>query len=600
MNLIELPEDVLIIILKELDYRSQYNLSETCSYFQRIMCYRGIVTKCDISRSTLATIHSFKLDLFHQVAENLQELILCAVPDLTKTALQPVIKKLKCLKSLDVTYTNISILDMVDIHKLCSTIKNLSINFTFGKSAVIAEQTLLKCTKMLSKLENLSFVGSSQNLMFSLLPLYLLSEAQSLHDVKFTAIDCDHTSYTLPEFREIFMCCNLSIYLFDWLEKKTNRTYNYYVYNFLYLFKDLEDFEFIMIKRDENSKTCQFYASDVFKPFVKEHFPEEDPKTPILQEKMEDFTQKRLLGNVIMMFFDKSQTTFDADFFAHLLKQIKEYFPDHYNCPVNKLKDITDGNEWSYINVTSAADLHQKTLGCRNFNEPEPLLKKTRTAASSYELQFDSMIKDKHTIKLSINFEFIVNPISLSPASDFLSKVTFLSLTGQAIYASDFFKVLFQGAHRLETLNVEPASLNQCLCSSLIARSLKFCSSLRNFKLVEKCIQYKTMMEGLSECPWLENIHLSDHAGRPTDLGDVSLLIEKCSNMYSLYLQAPITDSTRKKLLKTMNQAKVKYNRPYLSIEVDDTGSGCRRYGPFIDVFNLNVFGTSVFRNSVD
>lgn len=586
----DLPEDVLILILRELDFRSQYQLSQTCSYFERIMCYRGLVTRCDLSRSTMATAQSFKHHLFLQVAPSLQELILCGIPDLHKKNLLPVIGKLKHLKTIDVSYTNITIPDMVEAHRLCPTIKNMSLNFIFTRAAFIPEQMLLQAIRMLAKLENLSFVGSPENLVFSHLPLYLLSEAKNLKNVKLTAIDCDHSRYRLRDYRKVIHCQNLSIYLFDWFEKDGNTSYNYFVYDFMHVFKDLDDFEFIMIKRDASLKYCQFYASHIFRSFIEEHFAVGNRAKRNLHTCLEEFTLQRLRRNAMMMFFDKSRTTFDEAFFAKILVQIKEYFPQSTECPLNHLKDITTENVSCHITVTPPRQQAPGAAGGAAQPGPEP--KRLRTGPPAYELKFDGIVKDKQSVKLNIQFMNILNPITMSPANQFLSKTTFLALAGDANYSDNFFKVLLQGATVLTTLSIDTPTVNEY--SERVAKALKFCKSLRNFKYVEKGIHYKAMMKGLSECAWLENIHLSnscflDLDARAHELADVALLVQKCYKLYSIYIQSNMLETTKKALMKKLNKAKQKYRKPYLNIDIDMT-QAFNRYGPFSDDFNLNAF----------
>ncbi|XP_041975677.1 uncharacterized protein LOC121730619 [Aricia agestis] len=73
-----LPEDVLIIILRKLDFKSQSNLCEALKSIRRIFMEYKITKECDLSLSTSATVKTLRTQFFKIIAPHLWKLNLSA------------------------------------------------------------------------------------------------------------------------------------------------------------------------------------------------------------------------------------------------------------------------------------------------------------------------------------------------------------------------------------------------------------------------------------------------------------------------------------------------------------------------------------------
>ncbi|KAF9421525.1 hypothetical protein HW555_002458 [Spodoptera exigua] len=203
-HITDVPEEILFMIVKLLDLPDQQNLYNTSQYF------RYLLSNCGISQCTF--------------------------------------KRLKRLKTLDISYTNLNIPDLLEIVKVCPSLKDVTVNFVFGRSPIIRidEKTLTEYQDLFSHFENVHFVGSLTNLLLSRTVAYMLEKAK-LDTIKLSAVEFDHMNTSLVER---FTPCvgpsfnHLALFLVDWRAKRT--------YDFLRNFPviaalDLKDYEFFVI-----------------------------------------------------------------------------------------------------------------------------------------------------------------------------------------------------------------------------------------------------------------------------------------------------------------------------------------------------------------
>lgn len=576
VKITDLPEEVIIMIIKKLDLSSIHNLYNACKHTRRIIQLPGVVKSFNMSLNTMATVHSLKLNFFKDLVYHLQELNMCGVPDLKKSSFQLVIKNLKCLKTLDVSYTNINIIDFVELYPLCPTIKNISVNFVFGKLGLtqISSKTIIQCQNVFENLINVHFVGSLSNLMYSALSFSLLHKAK-LNALKFSVAECDYVCTTTINKNLLNSDCKpnfnyFNICLLNWKE------HNVYYQNISLLPTlsklNLDIYEFIIISM-MNIDKFTVYTSPLFTDFFHSTF-------GINVESTSNF-HKPLFGNVAVMVWNKETNKFNSVFYDKLFNEIKHYFPKY--CVSGTCAPLK--YDWFYI-VPQNENLEVNVV-----QKYEPEFRKRRLGAPSLLLNYDNVFKNMQQVKLSFIFhDHIRSTITIQTDWDYLKKLTFLSLTGSVRYNLDFFNILFRCCCNLITLNVEAPSVFPC--ASPISRALPFSRCLKNIRLVDRRIDFKVLFLSLSRCLTLENIYVTeDSESEPCDLSDPSVVIEKCDKLYNIYIETPMSEHARTKKLQIINKTKERWKRYALNISlhaktINNKFRYC--YDPFIGIFKLN------------
>lgn len=581
MGLTDLPQEILIMIVQRLDTKSIYNLFDTCTLLKNIISLTGVVKEYHMSMNTLASVTSLKTDFFKVIAPNLVELNLCGVPDVRKTYLMPAMKKMKNLQILDVSFTNLNLTDFLDIYGLCPTIINVSLNFMINKSGLskMSDDSIVECQEMFKNFQHVHFVGSATNLLYSRLPFLLLQDA-NLDSLKYTIAESDrlHTIYVpekaeasdMVKFKQFFLC------FLDW-------TTIYAFFGSFFMLPvlsmlDLNTIEAIIIIKQNFKQYC-IYATPIFQNFFQENFDVAADKIYITEYK------DAIIGNAAIMIWDKASNEFDDYFFVKLNKILKPFFP--CDCQLYSQESVPERYDWFFI-TPEPADRAENN--CERPPLPTEFRRK-RTAPSLNVLNYDQLFKNKRKVQLSLIFdEYLRNPIALPTNCDYLEKLTFLSMSGPVRMKADFFTVLFKSCVNLVTLNIEAPSIYPC--AAPISRTIHLSPGLKNLRLLDKGIDFRSLFPSLAKCKTLENVHVQDVTiGEIGDIGEPSILIEECPNLYSLYIQAPLSESTRIRKTQILHNAKMSCNKHHLNLVLhvkSDTHRIFYSYDPFLGIFNLH------------
>ncbi|XP_022821478.1 uncharacterized protein LOC111352967 [Spodoptera litura] len=575
-HITNVPEEVMIMIVKMLDLSDQLNLFNTCHYFRHVLSNSGI-SKFSMFMNKMATVNILKTHYFKSISANLLELNMQAVPDLklVKSVL-PALKRLNRLKTLDISYTNLNIPDLQEIVKVCPSLKNIVINFVFGRSPIIRiDENMLKgYQELFNHFENIHFVGSLTNLLLSRTVIHMLEKAK-LETLKLSAVEYDHMNTSLVERYTPSVATSfdhLALFLVDWRAKRT--------YDFLSNFPivaalNWKDYEFCVIStmhvRDMN--VC---ASPKLYPFFTTHF-------NVKVESVTDHT-RNLVGNIALMMWKKETTQFDDIFFNRLYERVKPYFPFYYKetnqeiCPPNY--------DWFFTEPTPCLI---------DMGEPSSKESKRRkTLVPTVVLDYDHVLIQKTKTQISVAFKFeTISAILLPTYADYFQKVTFFSISGGAVnYHSEFFSILFQNFYNLVTLSVECPNLTSRGYSHNICRYIKASTSLKNVRIVDKGIDFQKLFDALSECSTLENINLADlKQWDHTKVADPDNLVRSCTNLYSVFIEALFDQTSLKKQIQLFNKARSTRKRPHLKVMVNFEANPFPfkyNYDPFLDVFQLN------------
>ncbi|PZC79093.1 hypothetical protein B5X24_HaOG216782 [Helicoverpa armigera] len=142
IQITDLPEEILLIIVRRLDFWTLSQMYNTCKSFRNLLSLHGVIVECNMSKNLMATVNTLKLGLFKSIANHLLELNMQGVPDLTRSKVLPAFKKLKRLKILDISYTNLNISDLMAIHSVCPSLKDVTVNFVSGEEVVCSHKAL--------------------------------------------------------------------------------------------------------------------------------------------------------------------------------------------------------------------------------------------------------------------------------------------------------------------------------------------------------------------------------------------------------------------------------------------------------------------------
>ncbi|CAH0695245.1 unnamed protein product [Spodoptera exigua] len=575
-HITDVPEEILFMIVKLLDLPAQQNLYNTSQYFRYLLSNCGI-SQCSMSMNKMATVNVLKRNFFKTISANLLELNMQGVPDLNSIKLiLPAFKRLKRLKTLDISYTNLNIPDLLEIVKVCPSLKDVTVNFVFGRSPIIRidEKTLTEYQDLFSHFENVHFVGSLTNLLLSRTVAYMLEKAK-LDTIKLSAVEFDHMNTSLVER---FTACvgpsfnHLALFLVDWRAKRT--------YDFLRNFPviaalDLKDYEFFVISTvhihdvsvSASPKLCEFFTK---------HF-------NVKVETVTDYT-RNLVGNVALMIWKRETTEFDDIFFNRLYKRVKPFFPFYYKEPSQAI--CPPNYDWIFTEPTPCLI---------DMGEPSSKEgKRRKTLVPTVVLDFDHVLLHKSKAQLSIAFKFqTLSAILLPTYADYFQKITFFSISGGAVnYHSEFFSILFQNFYNLATLSVECPNLASRGYYHAICRAIKTSKSLKNLRIVDKGMDFKTIFDSLSECKTLENINLVDlKQWDHNKIADPDNLVKCCTKLNSIFIEALFDATSLKKQLQLFNKARSTRKRPHLKVAVNFEVQPFPfkyNFDPFLEVFQIN------------
>lgn len=568
----DLPEDIIFIIVKLLDLKSIINLYEASVYLGKILSLPGVVREWPMSLNSMATVQSLKLNFFKDIACHLQEINMCGVIDVCKTTVMPALRRLKNLKTLDVSYTDIDLLDFFDMYDACPTIKNVCINFSFRNAGhKLAQSLILKGQNVFEKMENVHFVGTTFNLLYVDIAKYILQKANLnklkytiIHKADYGRIECEGHYKGTVKFKQLF------IYFM-------NVDGNYGNFRNIPVFSNfnLANFEFIIIyNRVVILEEIEVYVTPIFTDFFQNMF-------RITAKSLSAFNNN-LTGNMGILMFNKESNRFDNKFFASLYKRLKNCFPVYFQSESHT--PVSDYFNWFYTYPTMSLSVNNNKIAS-NIQ-----FKKKRVANPSLILDYDAIFKNKTRFKLSISFtDNLGHPVALSPSCDFLSKITFLSLSGNVRYSVEFFNVLFRCCSNLETLDIVAPSISPCV--SPVSRSVALSKTLKNLRLIDKRFDFNTFFQSLSQCKTLENIHVLDRSSENTNLADPRMLFKNCDNLYCVCIKACMSNETKRKMNRIFSNAKSSLKKYQLDIRLCQIYMSPEHdqfyYDQYMDVFNV-------------
>lgn len=577
-HITDLPEEVIIMIARRTDFYSLRNMYNSCKLFRNILSMHGVVRQCQMTANLVATVNTLKSNFFKAISNHLVVLNMRGVHDLTKTKVLPTFKKLKHLKVLDISYTNLNIPDLMAIHSACPTLIDITIDYKFGPGSVeVTENTMQQWQSLFEHFKNVHFVCSLDDLLSNILTFHILKKSK-LNMLQFSVINENnpHTTLVTPTLSECQPpnCSHFAVYLMvNWKKGRFEETPDHFtlVSKMLY-----EKYEFCVIYTLKwRGRMLFFYATPLFKEFFSKQF-------NINIQSTQDYEAEDK-GNIALLAWNKETTRFDDIFFQKLYTRLKQYIPFYCNTLTDVICPKT--YDWIFLKPT-LSDLPV------NSDTPPPE-KKRLTSVYNVEFDYDNLLQDKDKVQLSIIYspDFIISA-SLPPNGQYFRKITFLSLYGAMKYNTDFFLNLFEQCINLVTLSVELPSITSGRYAYDILNGMKRSQSLKNLRLVDKGMDFKHYFNSFSKCKTLENIILIDpKQWDHSNIADPSLFIESCTKLYSFYIEAPFSETASTKQLQLFNQVKIKFKRHHLRVAINRLSEKTSLYGydPFVEVFKLNT-----------
>ncbi|XP_061707976.1 uncharacterized protein LOC133518319 [Cydia pomonella] len=275
-------------------------------------------------------------------------------------------------------------------------------------------------------------------------------------------------------------------------------------------------------------------------------------------------------GNIVFKAWNVNLTVFDDDFFNKLVFELTDYFPT-YVCMHRKTKTniIQSPSNWYCIDSCDTFDGFVDNI-------PENVTL-TDVCRKGHLAEWDQPITQKIELGLFKNIKFLS--------------------VKNVLLKDDFFGHLFSQCEKLHTLDVFVKNRDTlCLgndCTLSLFTNLHE-TKLKNLRLCLRDIDYDNIFNSLSKCRTLENIHIchqrdqNEYGVRASD-NSIFMLIEKCCNLYSLFIEAETDKDELEDLKCRLKFAAKMSEKDHLSIQV------CYYDGdinPFADVFNpspLNI-----------
>lgn len=598
MLLLDLPEELLIMIIRKLDVCALCGVYNTCTRLRSVVCMRSMITHCCLSRNTLATVNTFQRKFFKDISHGIVDLNMCGVPDLHRTQVLKAMKTLKQLKVLDISFTKLDILDLLEIYKVCPTIKDITVNLQCGGYGSVPVDIRLKCQNMFKNFENVHFVGSLVNLLCSKFIVFILAKSK-LHHLKYTRTetsgsfvindtnadtdsdeidydddddedydydDADYNTALTPQIDQF------TAFIMNWKHRNTSTILNMHLSDFpvLSMF-NVKNYEYVVISIEEfNTKV---YATPIFNNYFKEMF-------DITVERSK--YDMKLSSNMAVMVWYKAKTNFNDSFYKKLSKSLKQYLPYYFQSDSEEKLPVSD-YDWFYT-MPGEDDRERPDHNIKRIGN------KRMAVCNNLVLNYDTVFEDKDFIEISFVFKkFIRSPVALTAECDYLRKLTYLSFINIGRYSLDFFNILFVCCVNLKTLNVEGLSLPPC--ASTIARYLPLSQSLNNLRLVDRDIDFSLLFTSITQCPSLQNVHIVDRTAYCGNVGDPTFLIQHCRQLYSIYISGDMSASLKMRTSQKFRRAKKRFNKHYINVVVkakSETSRADCTYDTFIDVFRLN------------
>ncbi|XP_038213790.1 uncharacterized protein LOC119833718 [Zerene cesonia] len=574
-NLLNLPEEILLLIVKLLDMPSVFNLYNTCNRTRNVIRMNRSVKKCTLSHNTMASAHVLNSVFIRDMSATIQELNLSAVGNLNKTILLTAAKRFKSLQSIDLGYTNITICDFLDIHQHCPTIKEVTINFIFEKKYVslqLSQKLLTRCQRTFKDFKSIHFIGSQSNLLKNKIVPLILGKAEDLH-LQYTILNETKISYITVEC-EMRTISFKKFYLYFSLNSWKYACTNFLIGSPLLLEENLNACECIFILKPTPLTTeyLEVYCSPLFTDFFSKKF-------HIDARSLREY-RRSTVHNAMFLFWKRDKTVFDDKFFQDLLTCLKAYFPYYFE-PTSEDPAPSNYDWFQTTCLDPSEDEHPSG------SVVEPTFKRARVGQPNSLLNFDTVFKDKEKIELTLCFYGLkINPRTLSPSCNFLSKLTYLYLKGKVHYSGEFFNVLFRCCDKLETLNFEAPIVTFV---KSIARSLPLSKSIKNLRIVAKDMDFQTMISSFSQCQNLENVHLVDVSDNCFEITDPLIMFQKCAYLYCFHIYVEISDAKRTKLMQILNRAKLRSDKPHISAFIINSAHYNFENIPYIEVFKTII-----------
>ncbi|XP_063617187.1 uncharacterized protein LOC134790349 [Cydia splendana] len=530
----------------------------------------------DLSRSTLATAKTLGLEVFQNWSANIVELNLSGIKDLTADQLRPYKESFTSLKTLDITFTKIFLCDLDKI--CCESIKNIGINFFkphFFKPSLnvdILRRLGPHKDKDWTNISELFKKQKFEKVHFILLrfhrlefPIKFMEDISLTKDLKITLADwCGHcrgmsceeyepftdfagSSYiNFEKLSYIFRYCHETSQRNhqspEWLGGISNLNYTQIEYIFIMHYNGI-------------IRIC-------VSPKMSEIFMPNHHSNIAVRVQSPLSVNFKVRGNIVLKAWNANLTVFDDDFFEALLLELTDYFPT-YVCMRRKTK----------MNATQAPSNWYCIDSCDTYdgfvdNIPENVTL-TDVCRKGYLPEWNQ-------------------PITLKIELGFFKNITFLSVR-DVFLKDDFFGHIFLQCKKLHTLDVFIQKRDTlCLgkdCTLSLFTNLHE-TRLKNLRLHLRDIDYSNIFNSFSKCSSLENIHICDQRDEVVDEASnksILLFMEKCSNLYNLFIEAEMETDDFEVLEYRLNFAAKKLAKDHLSIQV--CYYGCN-FNPFADVFN--------------
>lgn len=497
MHLLDLPPELIILIIKRLDIESQIRIFET---FTPLQCLIPTLRKLTISRREIRSTAIFQRHGFNLVANNIQEMDLTGVTNISGGDFVT-IENMKNLRKLDVSFTNLLLKDII---RICpKSVNHITLTLSAEDNILLRNSNdKANAKKFFQKFHYIHFKQKPDFFDTSdTFYCYVLKDSPEIKEIKVsylskTAMAVVNPNVELgaarPMFKKIEFNFNflLPILAAPAIHEFDNKPLEYFIYNF-----------------DQKNSSVNVIVSPMIKDIVDKFRDKLKIKVDIMTVlKIRSLLDFPFYGQITFVIFNKNMINHN-EISDVIINDIVQLLPNHICLHENTLSKIiiNDLNPTYIIH-----DCRNEVEGdfivngiFSNRNSVNPRSKVTivhECICGRTEFSEDDDILPFNQSKLQKNYICAVST---------MNNITFLTLHN-VNFVPELWMRLFSNCKSLETLNIIiiGSKLQTTHNYEAISEYLFLSKNLRNFRLSEKRFNHEVLFKGISKCKKLEIVEI--------------------------------------------------------------------------------------------
>lgn len=527
MNLLDLPPEILLMIIKSLDLESQLRLYESCTLFQELV----ITLSIPVRRGNLKNSSIFQEKVFNAFSTIVKDINLATLIDITEKAKKS-IRHMRNVTKIDFSYTNLYLEDIIFVCP--EKVRHITLTLSVEDHNLLNDYNKLELLKIFfRKFDYVHFkykpdFSDEDNPLF----LNILKNPGRIRDMTVSflskrVLDADIEVIfgdVLPNFRKLQFNYNFLL--------PTSVSNSIYEFN-------INELEFFIYNFDQKEGRINIITSNLVRKILDDSKNITFKCRPINVLTITDLIDIKLICHVTYIVWNKRKIE-NGNISNCILKDVEKILPNHICIHANKKTKV----------ITNVVNQNYFIHDCRS-NENIDQALNISNIAKDFSSQYYKNVTIVNECVCGINIvceeDELYSTVQIHKKNYlfpglFPKYITFLTLH-KINFSSESWFNLFSGCHSLHTMNVIVVeSKSERTRNYLdIANNVRLCKSLRNFRLSEKGLNHLVLFEGLSRCCGLEIIE-SDCVfpvtlyGRNITNYNFILPLQDCTNLRFLVL----------------------------------------------------------------